>query len=135
MDVFNVRALTQKQRFTVAIIVGLLSSIILGVLTGLIRSEINISIIIWGVGYGVAMAIQKFGRGVQKKFAILGVLFTLLGIVISDVVYTFGLSSLLDMSSYLLVIKLSLSEDVSSMIWLLHRFIALYIGYNYSRII
>lgn len=135
MDVFNVRALTQKQRFTVAIIVGLLSSIILGILTGLIRSEINISIIIWGVGYGVAMAIQKFGRGVQKKFAILGVLFTLLGIVISDVVYTFGLSSLLDMSSYLLVIKLSLSEDVSSMIWLLHRFIALYIGYNYSRII
>ena len=134
MDVFNVRALTQKQRFTVAIIVGLLSSIILGILTGLIRSEINISIIIWGVGY-VAMAIQKFGRGVQKKFAILGVLFTLLGIVISDVVYTFGLSSLLDMSSYLLVIKLSLSEDVSSMIWLLHRFIALYIGYNYSRII
>ncbi|HEY4537062.1 MAG TPA: hypothetical protein VIG45_01240 [Erysipelothrix sp.] len=135
MDVFNVRALTQKQRFTVAIIVGLLSSIILGVLTGLIRSEINISIIVWGVGYGVAMAIQKFGRGVQKKFAILGVLFTLLGIVISDVVYTFGLSNLLDMSSYLLVIKLSLSEDVSSMIWLLHRFIALYIGYNYSRII
>ena len=135
MEVFNIRALTQKQRFTVAIIVGILSSVILGVLTGLLRSEINISIIVWGVGYGVAMAVQKFGRGVQKKFAFLGLACTLLGIIISDVVYTFGIASLFDFPSYVLVLKFSLSEDVSSMIWLLHRFIALYIGYNYSRII
>lgn len=135
MDVFNVKALTQKQRFTFALVVGLLSAIILGVLTGLLRVELNISIIVWGIGYGVAMLIQKFGRGVQRRFAILGLACTLLGILVSDVVYTFGFARIFDLSAYFLVFKLSLSEDVSSMLWLLHRFIALYIGYNYSRII
>ena len=135
MEIFNLRALSQKQRFNYAIVSGLLAAIVLGVLTGLIRQTINFSFIGWAIGYGVAMTIKKLGRGVQVKFSVLGAIYAFIGILISDVVLTFGLARVLDPSAYLTVITLVLKEDISSIVWLVYRLIAIYIAYNYSRVI
>lgn len=135
MEIFNLRALSQKQRFNYAIVSGLLAAIVLGVLTGLIRQTINFSFIVWAIGYGVAMTIKKLGRGVQVKFSVLGAIYAFIGILISDVVLTFGLARVLDPSAYLTVITLVLNEDISSIVWLVYRLIAIYIAYNYSRVI
>ncbi|CAM3703738.1 hypothetical protein ERUR111494_07755 [Erysipelothrix urinaevulpis] len=135
MEIFNIRALTQKQRYKYAFVSGLLAAIVLGVLTGVIRKQIDFSLLVWLVGYGVAMAIRKLGRGVQLKFSVTGVAFTLIGILISDVIAIFGLAQIFDLQAYITVIQLVLNDDIGSIVWLVYRLIALYIAYNYSRVI
>lgn len=134
MEIFNMRSLTQKQRFNTALISGIMAAVVLGIATGFIRRFINLSIIIWLVGFGVAWVIRKMGRGVQVKFSVLAGIYALVGVLLSDVVFLFGFSGILVPSAYLTVISYFLNQGVTSMIWLLYRVVAIYIAYNYSRV-
>lgn len=136
MEIFNTRSLTQKQRFNVALLVGLVSAVVLGIVSGIFRNKIaNFSLIIVGVGYLIALAIQKFGRGVQIKFSIAAALFTFLAIVMSDVVTVMGIAGLFDLSSYQIIFKYAAQNEIHSVLWIAYRLLAIYISYNYSRII
>lgn len=134
MEIFNLRTLTQKQRFKTALIGGFVAAVVLGVLSGLIRQFLNFTILIWVVGFGIAWTIRKIGRGVQVKFSVLGAVYAVLGILISDVVWTFGLSRIIDPAAYMTVLTFFLNEDITSIIWLLYRLVAIYIAYTYSRV-
>lgn len=134
MEIFNMRALTQKQRFNYAIVFGFLAAVGLGIVSGFIRQFLNFSLLIWAVGFGVAWTIKKMGRGVQVKFSILGAIYAIIGIWISDVVWMFGLSGIVNPGAYLTVIRFFIAEDIASIIWMLYRLVAIYIAYNYSRV-
>ncbi|AYV35328.1 Uncharacterised protein [Erysipelothrix amsterdamensis] len=136
MEIFNTRSLTQKQRFNVALLVGLVSAVVLGIVSGIFRNKVaNFSLVIVGVGYLIALAIQKFGRGVQIKFSIAAALFTFLAIVMSDVVTVMGIAGLFDLSSYQIIFKYAAQNEIHSVLWIAYRLLAIYISYNYSRII
>ncbi|AGN25064.1 hypothetical protein PT250_03670 [Erysipelothrix rhusiopathiae] len=136
MEIFNTRSLTQKQRFNVALLVGLVSAVVLGIISGIFRNKVaNFSLVIVGVGYLIALAIQKFGRGVQIKFSIAAALFTFLAIVMSDVVTVMGIAGLFDLSSYQIIFKYAAQNEIHSVLWIAYRLLAIYISYNYSRII
>ncbi|QDE01902.1 hypothetical protein [Erysipelothrix rhusiopathiae] len=136
MEIFNTRSLTQKQRFNVALLVGLVSAVVLGIISGIFRNKVaNFSLVIVGVGYLIALAIQKFGRGVQIKFSIAASLFTFLAIVMSDVVTVMGIAGLFDLSSYQIIFKYAAQNEIHSVLWIAYRLLAIYISYNYSRII
>lgn len=136
MEIFNTRSLTQKQRFNVALLVGLISAVVLGIVSGIFRNKVaNFSLIIVGVGYLIAFAIRKFGRGVQVKFSIVAAIFTFVAIVMSDVVTVMGVAGLFDLSSYQIIFKYAAQNEIHSVLWIAYRLLALYISYNYSRII
>ncbi|AZK43608.1 MULTISPECIES: hypothetical protein [Erysipelothrix] len=136
MEIFNTRSLTQKQRFNVALLVGVVSAVVLGIVSGIFRNKVaNFSLVIVGVGYLIALAIQKFGRGVQMKFSIIAALFTLLAIIISDVVTVMGIAGLFELSSYQIIFKYAAQNEIHSVLWIAYRLLAIYISYNYSRII
>ncbi|CAM2833984.1 hypothetical protein [Erysipelothrix tonsillarum] len=136
MEIFNTRSLTQKQRFNVALLVGLISAVVLGIVSGIFRNKVaNFSLIIVGVGYLIAFAIRKFGRGVQVKFSIAAAIFTFVAIVMSDVVTVMGVAGLFDLSSYQIIFKYAAQNEIHSVLWIAYRLLALYISYNYSRII
>ena len=134
MEIFNMRALTQKQRFNYALVSGLVAAVVLGVVSGFIRQFLNFSILIWAVGFGVAWTVRKMGRGVQLKFSILGAIYAVIGIWISDVVWMFGLGGILNPGAYYTVIRFFVAEDITSIIWMLYRLVGIYIAYNYSRV-
>lgn len=136
MKIFNMRALSQRQRFTVAVASGLAASIVLGLLSGLFRNQVvDFSLLILLISYLIAMTIQKMGRGVQVKFSILGLLCTIIAIMISDVITQFGLLGLTSIKSFQLVIRFAVQNDIHSLLWIAYRLLAVYIGFNYSRII
>lgn len=134
MEIFNMRALTQKQRFNYALVSGLVAAVVLGIVSGFIRQFLNFSILIWAVGFGVAWTVRKMGRGVQLKFSILGAIYAIIGIWISDVVWMFGLGGILNPGAYYTVIRFFVAEDITSIIWMIYRLVAIYIAYNYSRV-
>ena len=134
MEVFNTRTLTQKQRFNTALITGLIAAVVLGIVSGYVRKLFNFSMIVWAIGSGIAWVIRKTGRGVQNKFSILGAVYAVLGIVISDVVWLFGIAALFSPGAYYVAISLFIAQDISSIIWLMFRLVAVYIAYNYSRV-
>ena len=113
---------------------GLVAAIGLGIVSGFIRQFLNFSILIWAVGFGIAWTVRKMGRGVQLKFSILGAIYAVIGIWISDVVWMFGLGGILNPGAYYTVIRFFIAEDITSIIWMLYRLVAIYIAYNYSRV-
>lgn len=135
MEIFNSRALTQKQRFNRALLLGIPLSLILAVVFGYIHRFIPSSILLVLMSYLIAMALQKLGRGVQKRFSILGVVLVSFAILIADVVYFYGVGSLLDFEAYLTTIQLVVQDDFSSILGLVYRVAGIYIAYTYSRII
>lgn len=134
MEVFNTRTLTQKQRFNTALITGLIAALVVGVVSGYVRKVFNFSIIMWAIGYGVAWVIRKTGRGVQNKFSILGAVYTVLGILISDVVWLFGFAAIFNPGAYYVAISFFVAQDISSILWIMFRLVSVYIAYNYSRV-
>lgn len=134
MEVFNTRTLTQKQKFNYALATGLVAAVVLGIVSGYVRRFLNFSVIIWAVGFGVAWIVRKTGRGVQVKFSVLGAVYAALGILISDVVWLFGIAGLLNPGYYYAALSLFIANDISSVVSMLFRFVAVYIAYNYSRV-
>lgn len=133
--------MSQDQRFYVAIVGGIVSAVVLGAISGPIRSNIaqmtslDFSIISWAVAYGVGYTIQKLGRGVQPRFSYLGAACALLAVLISDVTMLFGVDAVFFFRGYEIVVRLLLSDGLNSLLSLAYRAFSVYIGYKVSRVV
>lgn len=140
MEVFNTRRLTQRQRFGLAVAVGIIAAIVLGILSGKISlwigqsTGLGFAIINIGAGYLLGMTIQKIGRGVQAKFSILGGVLGVFMVLISEVIALgFPIYGLFMPEVYRLTLKILLDGGVNSIITLIYNAIAVYTAYGYSR--
>ena len=136
MKVFNTRALSQNSRFNRALLVGMSSSIILGIVYGYIVRilPIRFSIIYLGIGWLIGDLIQKYGRGVQNRFSVLAAVCAIFSFLIADAVTYVGLAFFL----WPQVISMVVVNSLSSMSGLLHLlFIAggAYFAYQQGRIL
>ena len=135
MEIFERKGLSQEARFRYAALLSLFTAIIVGILTGYARSLFESTLWVILIGYCVAYVIRKGGRGVQTRFAFLGLGMTLLGLLLSDAVYSYGLMGLFSFESYRLVISFIFYSDVNQIIWIFSRAITLFIVYSYSRVV
>lgn len=137
---FNTSALTSKQRFTRAIIAGIVASIGIAIIYGMFTRLIRIqsSLLLVGVGYLIGMVIVKAGRGVQKKFSILGALCCVLSILIADMITIFGFGILFEVGVWPMaivrVLQSLLLPSFSGILGILFRVGAVGVAYQNSRI-
>lgn len=122
-ELFKKPALTRKQRFSKAIIVGSVTAVICLVVRIVLAKSfsVDISLVYALAGYLIGLSIQKLSRGVQVQFSILAAALTFVVILLGDlVVYTtFGQ----------LVHMLSSIFDVAV------RVVSIYIAYYFARIL
>lgn len=141
IQIFNTHALTSQQRFTRAIIAGTIGAIVIAVVYGALMQYIRIesSLLLIAVGYGIAMVVQKAGRGVQQRFSILGAVLCVFAILISDIISSFGFSALLNPAiwptCFALLLKMYLSIEFYSLLGIVFRAAAVAVAYQYSRIV
>ena len=144
MEIWNSRSLDNNQRFIAAIIAGLISAVILGLAYGIIFSifHIMMSVLYIGIGYGVGQAVRKYGRGVHKRFSVVGALMTLLAIIIGDFTAIAGIPGIFTflfrpslwgtlMKSWVIM---NFSTNINSLLGLLLKGIGIYVGYQQSVI-
>ncbi len=130
------RSLSVKQRYIISAFVGFVSCILIGLLFGLFRHHIldfEFSQLI--IGAIIAFIFKKIGKSVQLKFAITAVVYTLLALIISDVVNAYNIKGLFNIDLFLATFSYSFSYDIASIVWLSYRGLSLYIAYTYSRIV
>lgn len=142
MKVYNTRRLNQKQRFLAALGIGIIASIGIGVVSGYLRRWLGLStgfefsIVLVGAAYLLAMTIQKIGRGVQERFSILGAFLTVFMCIISNFIYMgINLVGLLNPSAYAFVFSILLQDGIGNLLTLAYHIVAVFVGYNYSRIL
>lgn len=92
--IYNSFKLNSNQRFLNALFYGIPTALGLGIAYGYISRilPITFSLVYVGIGYVIGMVIQKYGRGVQVKFSVLGAVLAAIAFILSDVVRYFGLS-------------------------------------------
>jgi hypothetical protein len=141
LRIFNTKALTQNERFTKAIIIGIISALALSFLYGLLTRLIGVqfSILYIAIGFGLSRIIRNQGRGVQIKFSYLGAMLTLLAIFLGDIFAYTGLLAFQSLNNFieisLLVIRLWLSVSINNLLGLLFRIYAIYYAFMNSRIV
>lgn len=135
MSILDKKGMSQDERFRYALILAIITGIGVGIGTGLLRGIFDSSLVLLLVGYLVAYVIRRYGRGVQTRFSVLGVIVTLCAIFLSDVVANYGLMGMFDLQSYSLVIKFIFYADGNQWLWIAARVLSLFIAYSYSRVI
>lgn len=139
--IFNTNALTTRSRFLNGLIYGSIVALLLAVLYGLIMPFIMVEFTLFFIfmGYCIGVTICKMGRGVTIEFSILGAILTLLAIVLADMIAFYGISSILNFSSFSMLLmqytRYMLSTNINSILSLLFRVVGVYAGYKYSRIV
>ncbi|NBK97967.1 MAG: hypothetical protein EOM50_08105 [Erysipelotrichia bacterium] len=141
MKVYNTKHLNNKQRFPIAIIAGLISAILCGLLFAIIEIilPLHIPLLYAAMAYGVSYAVKTYGRGVQTKFTVVGIVASILSIVFGYAFIYFismGGETILSLPTYLeMVFASMLRLNVHGIIELLCVAYAIYIAYYNSRII
>lgn len=139
--IFNTNAITRKQRFNRALICGIIASIVLGFVYGIISSMIHIefSIVYLAIGYAIAKVVLEYGKGVQTRFSILAAVLCVISIFIGDIISMFGFEVLFVPQLYGIVLttylRHLLSMNISSLLSLLFRVGGVYIAYVYARVV
>ena len=136
--IYNSFKLNSNQRFLNALLYGIPTALGLGIAYGYISRilPITFSIVYVGIGYLIGMVIQKFGRGVQVKFSILGAVLAGIAFVLSDVVRYFGLrlNPIILYQAILIITQVYLGS-INGLINLLFFAWGIVTAYNKSRII
>lgn len=141
LKVFNTHALSSKQRFTRAILVGIPTALGLAVLYGIIGNAVpfEFSIVFLGIGWLIGIAIQKYGRGVQPKFSILAAVLAAFCFILADLISIVGLSILLHPITLIQlmigVIPSYLQTNFNVLLGLLFRAGGVYMAYTNARIV
>lgn len=141
IQIFNTHALTSQQRFVRAVIAGTIGAIVIAVVYGGLMQYIHIqsSLLLIAVGYGIAMVVQKAGRGVQQRFSILGAVLCIVAILIADIISYFGFYALLNPALWPACIssllQIYLSIEISALLGIVFRAAAVAVAYQYSRIV
>lgn len=133
--IYNTNTLTNKQRFTQAIIAGFVAMLISIFAYRLVVSLLHVSsaLLFLAMGYFIGWAVEHYGHGVQTKFSILAVVYTILAILISEMSLYFPYIPLLD--SLRIVLASYLDISIHSLIGLFLRISAVLVAYQSSRIV
>lgn len=141
MRIFNTTALTQKERFAKALLIGIGLAVVFIIVSTSIQKMLMLrsSVIYLLASLVIAQTLKKFGRGVQVKFAILGAILVFAVIFFSEIFIVFGYQVLLQPEVFTYAIKYVftswLSIDISNLISLLLKVYAIHYAYTNSRII
>lgn len=141
LRIFNTTALTQKERFAKALLIGIGLAVVFIIVSTSIQKMLMLrsSVIYLLASLVIAQTLKKFGRGVQLKFAILGAILVFAVIFFSEIFIVFGYQVLLQPEVFLYAIKYIftswLSIDISNLISLLLKVYAIHYAYTNSRII
>ena len=141
LRIFNTTALTQKERFAKALIIGIGLAVVFIIVSTSIQKMLMLrsSVIYLLASLVIAQTLKKFGRGVQVKFAILGAILVFAVIFFSEIFIVFGYQVLLQPEVFTYAIKYVftswLSIDISNLISLLLKVYAIHYAYTNSRII
>lgn len=136
MKVFNSYALSSKQRFTRALIIGIASALGLGIAYGLITRilPIRFSIIDVGIGWLIGQAIQKYGRGVQPKFSILAGICALFSFLLAEIIHVVGFNVIF-YGPVLIALIGSYFGSINGLIQVLFIAAGVYTAYHQARIL
>jgi hypothetical protein len=136
MRIFNTQALSQKQRFTKAILMALPASIGLGYAYGILTFFIPIrfSIVYIGIGWLLGRLIQKVGRGIDLKFSILAAVLAVLSFLISDLISIVGFNPL-PYLSLLYILPFSYLSSINGLLHLLFIGLGAIMAYDQARIL
>ncbi len=141
LHIYNKNAVTKNERFIRGCIAGIISSLILAILYGIISSYLFITFEIFyvAIGYGIGYAIQNFGRGVQLRFSILGAICAVCCFLLADMISVGGFSIFTNFSYFVTVFRFILSSlfstSINSLLGLLFRAVGVMAAYQNSRVI
>jgi hypothetical protein len=141
LKVFNSHAISRNQRFTKAILWGVPTALITGIVYGFISyiSPFEFSIVYIGIGYLIGYVIKSKGRGVHLRFSILAACLAVLAILIGDVLAFFGPAAFGSLDyiifAFSSTVMLWLSANIGTLIGLLFRVAGVYFAYTNSRIV
>jgi len=144
MQIYNTGGFNNNKRFATAVLVGIVSAIGLGLIYGLVLSfvRIQLEIMFIGIGWCIGTVIQKYGRGVGKRFCVLGAVCTFLAIVIGDLCAMYGINGILYIigspaawgTALTTWVQMNLSTSINNLLGILFRIAGIYFGYHYSSL-
>lgn len=140
MKVYNTKHLNNKQRFSLAILAGIISALLCGFLYAVIEMMLpwHIPLLYVAMAYGVSYAVKIYGRGVQPKFTAVGIICVILSIIagyLFSYMFAFGFHALF-IPTYLAVLLSSIfSFDLRGIIEIICIAYAIYIAYYNSRVL
>ncbi len=134
MEITPKTKLNQNQRFNKILGLGLLSSLLVGFAIGYLRTLINFDGFLIINALLIAYVIREYGRGIKMRFSIASVIFVLISIFISDMIFTYGIVGFFDLENYFLLIRFAFILELGKPVWFLSRIITIFIAFNYSRI-
>lgn len=136
IKVFNSFALSAKQRFIRALLVGIPTALGLGFLYGLLTLFIPIrfSIVYVGIGYLIGEVIRINGRGVQVKFSVLAAALALISFLLSDAIAMFGLNPSM-IVGFMWILPLSYLNSLNGLINLAFMAFGAFTAYQKARIL
>ncbi|MBW9212869.1 MULTISPECIES: hypothetical protein [Terrabacteria group] len=140
MRIYNLNTQDENKRFFLSILVGLPASILFGYLFYLVSKwfAFRLDIFYVVIAYTIALLLKKVGRGVTKKFSILGAVLMLITILVGDALLLYGnyalhiLTSLTLLSRFIRLEVFSLTANLNALIGLLIRVSTIYEAYYYS---
>jgi cytochrome c biogenesis protein CcdA len=141
LKVFNSHAISRNQRFTKAVLWGVPSSLLLGVVYGIVSfiSPFEFSIVYIAIGYLIGYVIKTKGRGVHLRFSILAAVLAIIAILIGDVFSFFGTEAFESIGNLIYAFSTTfmfwLSVDFGSLLGLLFRAAGVYFAFTNSRIV
>lgn len=139
MKVYNSGALSHRQRWWSALILGLAASVLIGIIFGYVERTVILELEIFfiAIGWLIGRLIRTVGHGVTVKFSVLAAFCALLSFWIGDMVDLFGVQILGNPSSWAggtwLAASSLLQLNVSSLLRLLFRVVGIYCAYTEAR--
>ena len=140
MKVYNTNYLRGNQRFMMAILAGVLSSIACAIVYGIIVNVLhfNTSLFYIAMGYGISYCIKTFGRGVEVKYSVLGAVCTLFAILLGSVfviLFSIGLHIMYLPAAFVSVLYCLVQIELYTIIeWICIAY-SMYVAYYNARII
>ncbi|MGN1343938.1 MAG: hypothetical protein ACI4U3_05120 [Traorella sp.] len=138
MEIFNTKILNNRQRWKKALICAILATIVSSIVIGMIQHLLHItsSLFSFALAFFISYVILETGHGVQKKFSILAVICTIVAIIISDAIGYFGIYAFSHpLMALYFVISDYLSVDISNLLSLLLKGLAVYYAYGKARVL
>ena len=128
MKIYNTNALTRKQRFQNAAVVGAAAFVVFLAIWMVVLKVIGVyfPLLYVAFGFGMGYLIQRFGKGVQIQFSILSAGLMLVLLLICDLM-TFG--------SVTHLIKLFAEAGITALFEIGYRVLAVYFAFINARVI
>lgn len=139
--VYNKRALSRNERFLNAVLYGSGATILLTIAYGLLSSILHIefSVVYIGFGYAIGYVIQRYGKGVQIQFSILGAVLAVLCFIFGDMISYFGFAVFTNfeffIAGFTMVLQSLFRLNISGLLSLAFRVYGVILAYQTSRII